>query len=123
MAKALCDNFLAQGIVTTGTTPVGTPTNVEGYDVVGFQIIGLATGTVQWEANVTSGESVGSTQTWVAVRATDLNTGTLATTASGDGISQFDCRGVAAVRARVTTLSRVNDARLDVYGFAQAETS
>ena len=123
MGKAFSKSHVFQTAITTGNTAVGTPLHVQGFCIVGFQIIGLATGTVQWEANVTSGESVGSTQTWVAVRATDLNTGTLATTASGDGISQFDCRGVAAVRARVTTLSRVNDARLDVYGFAQAETS
>ena len=123
MGKAYSMTHRFQTAITTGTTAVGTPINVQGFSIVGFQIIGLATGTVQWEGNVTSGESVGSTTTWVAIRATDLNTGTLATTASGDGISQADVRGVVAVRARVTTLSRVNNGQLDVYGFAQAETS
>ena len=117
MAKALCDNFLAQGIVTTGTTPVGTPTNVEGYDVVGFQIIGLATGTVQWEATLAT---QASTVTWVAVRATNVNDGVAGTTGAADGVFTLDCRGFIAVRARVTTLSRVNDGQLDVWGFRQA---
>ena len=123
MGKAYSMTHRFQTNVTTGTTPVGTPINVQGMSIVSFQVIGLATGTVQWEGNVTSGESVGSTTTWVAIRATDLNTGTLATTAAVDGISQADIRGVVAVRARVTTLSRVNDARLDVYGYAQADTT
>ena len=123
MGKAFSSTHQFQTNIATATSAVGTPLNVQGYSVVGFQIIGLNTGTVQWEGNITSGESVGSTTTWVAIRATSLNSGTAATTASADGIFQLDCRGLVAVRARVTTLSFVNNGRLDVYGYAQAETT
>ena len=120
MSRALCGTHQFQTTVTTGTTPVGTPLNVEGYSIVGFQIVGMNTGTVAFQASLTSEPT---TTTWVSIRATDLATGTPATTASADGISQLDVRGVVAVRALVTTLSRVADGQMNVYGFRQTETS
>ena len=106
--------------VATGTTPVPTPFMNEGYSTMSFQVVGLGTGTVQWEATLGLEPT---TVTWVAVRATDANTGVAATTAAADGMSTLDIRSFAGVRARVTTLSIVNNGRLDVYGFGQAETS
>lgn len=111
-------NFMTN--VGTGSTVVGSPTWVNGYSVCAFQIKGLNTGTVQWEATLAMEPT---TTTWIAVRATDINTGTAATTATADGISTLDVRAFAAVRPRVTTLSIVNDGRLDVYGWLQAEAS
>jgi hypothetical protein len=106
--------------VAAGTTPVPTPLSTEGYEVVAFQVVGLSTGTVQWEATLAMEPT---TTTWIAVRATDANTGTAATTAAADGISTLDVRGFSAVRARATTVSIVNNGRLDVYGLAQAGVS
>ena len=121
MGKAYSKTHMFLTNIGTGTTTLGTPTDVSGLSTVGFQIIGLNTGTVQWEANITSGDLAGSTTTWIAVRATNQNSGTAGTTASGDGIYTMDTRGYVAVQAHLTTLSIVNNGRLDVYGFIQAE--
>ena len=104
--------------VATGSTVVGSPTYVEGYSVVGFQVIGLNTGTVQFEATLSMEPT---TTTWVATRATNVNDGVAGTTAAADGLFTMDVRAFAAVRTRVTTLSIVNASRLDVYGVLQAE--
>ena len=116
VARSDSHTFLAA--VTTGTTPVPTAMNVRGYSIASFQVVGLNTGTVQWEATL---NSEATTTTWVAVRATDANSGSAATTATADGLSTLDVRGFAFVRARVTTLSFVNNGQLDVYGFRQTE--
>lgn len=121
MGKVYAKTHIFQTAITTGTTAVGTPADVTGLSYAGFQVIGISTGSIQFEANITSGESVGSTTTWVAVRATNQNSGTAATTATADGIYTMDVRGMVAIRANVTTLSIVNNARLDVYGFMQGE--
>ena len=119
--KAYSKSHMFQTNIGTGTVAVGTPTDVSGLSYVGFQVIGLNTGTVQWEANITSGDLFGATTTWIAVRATNQNSGTAGTTASGDGIFSMDTRGYVSVRANITTLSIVNNGRLDVYGYIQGE--
>ena len=121
MGKVYAKTHIFQSAITTGTTAVGTPADVSGLSYAGFQVIGLSTGTVQFEGNITSGESVGSTTTWVAIRATDQNSGTAGTTAAADGIYTMDVRGIVAIRARITTVSIVKDGRVDVYGFMQGE--
>ena len=115
---ARCDSIRFQGAVTTGTTPVGTPTNVEGYTLVGFQIVGLTVGTIQFEATLSQEPT---TVTWVAVRATNANDGVAGTTAAADGLFTLDVRAFAAVRARVATLAWVTDGALNIYGFKQTE--
>ena len=93
---ARCDSIRFQGALTTGTTAVGTPTNVEGYTLVGFQIVGLTVGTIQFEATLSQEPT---TVTWVAVRATNANDGVAGTTAAADGLFTLDVRAFAAVRA------------------------
>ena len=120
MGVAYCQTFKFQDAVTTGTTPLGSILSVRGLRWVGFQVVGLNTGTVQFEATLAEDPT---TTTWVAVRVTPLNTGTVATTAGADGLFVFDAAGCLAVRTQITTLSIVNNGELNVYGFAQAETS
>jgi hypothetical protein len=123
MGKAYCGTYLFQTNVATATTGGGTPLNCEGLSMVCFQPIGIKTGTVQFEATLNQDATTPATTTWIAVRATNANSGTAGTTATADGLYTLDVRGFVACRARVTTLSQVNDGRLDVVGFYQAETT
>jgi hypothetical protein len=120
MALAQRKTHVFMSNVATGSTVVGSPTVVDGYSVVGFQIVGLNTGTIQFEATLAMEPS---TTTWVAVRAIDANAGSGATTATADGLYTLDVRGFTAVRPRALTLSIVNNGRLDVFGLLQAETT
>ena len=122
MPVARHDSLRFQTNVGTGTTPNGTIMDVNGYAFVVAQIVGLNTGTVRFDATLAQ-ESTPATTTWVNIRVTPLNTGTVATTATADGLFYVDVRGLAYLRVWPITLSIVNDGRLDIYGLKQTEVS
>jgi hypothetical protein len=82
--------------VATGNGTVIVTTELDGgaMTAVTFQVTGITTATITWEATIDG--------TWVAVQATNLNSGTAATTATADGLYRFTCLGLMQVRARIS---------------------
>jgi len=62
---------------------------------VGVQVTGTFSGTLQFEMTIDG-------TNFVAVQATNVNTGAVATTTTGTGIFKFDVVGALVVRVRAT---------------------
>lgn len=79
-------------------TANGSTLTVDGYSVATMQVSGTFSATVTWEANIDQ-------TNWIAVQATDLATGTAATTTTGTGLFRIQCFGLSQLRARVSSYS------------------
>lgn len=73
----------------------GTAMDVGGLSTVGVQVTGTFVGTITWEGTIDE-------TNWVAVRALNLNTGAVATTATAAGLVQIPVAGLSQLRARVS---------------------
>lgn len=86
----------------SGTTTAGAELVI--IDVIGafayvaIQLTGISGDTVTWEGTVDG-------TTWVAIRLTNLTSGTAASTATANGIYAGDVRGLLKLRANVTVYS------------------
>jgi len=83
---------LQSGATATGN---GTEMNVGGLPVVGLQVTGITTATITFEGTVDGSN-------WVAVRALNLGTGAVGTTATADGLYQVPVAGLDELRARIS---------------------
>ncbi len=70
------------------------PDNGPMTDVV-CQVAGTFVGTVQFEATINN-------TNWIAVQATNLNSGAATTTATAAGLYRINCKGLLKVRANIT---------------------
>lgn len=66
-----------------------------GYTTLTMQVQGITTATITFEATVDG-------TNWVAVQATNLNSGTAATTVTADGLVRLTVSGFKQVRARIS---------------------
>lgn len=89
-------------IFQSGATATGNGTAVDctpvadgPYYSATVQVQGITTATVTWEGTIDG-------TNWVAVRATNLNSGSDATTATADGIYRLTVLGFNQVRARIS---------------------
>ena len=78
-----------------GATGNGTVLTVDGYSVATIQVSGTFSATITWEGTIDQSN-------WVAVQATDLGTGTAATTATAAGLFRIQAFGLSQLRARVS---------------------
>lgn len=85
----------AAAATANGTAHDATPSSDGPYYSCTFQVQGITTATITWEATIDGSN-------WVAVRAENLNSGTLATTATADGLYRLTVLGFAQVRARIS---------------------
>ena len=83
---------LQNGATATG---VGNVANTIGHAGAALQVSGTFVGTITWQATVDGAN-------WVAVRATNLTSGTQATTATAAGIYFIPVAGLAGIRANIT---------------------
>ncbi len=83
--------------VATGNGTVIVTTELDGgaMTALTFQVTGITTATITWEAMIDG-------TNWVAVQVKNLNSGTEATTATADGLYRFTCLGLMQVRARIS---------------------
>ena len=86
------DRRLQDGAASTAN---GKELCTAGHSTAVFQVWGTFAATITFEAKL-------STETWVAVRATNLTTGNAATTATAAGLYRVNCAGLAVMRARVS---------------------
>jgi len=63
--------------------------------VLTMQVQGITTATITFEATIDGSN-------WVAVQATNLNSGSAATTATADGLYRLTVLGLVSVRARIS---------------------
>lgn len=66
--------------------------------VLTMQIAGISGDTITFEATIDGSN-------WVAVQATNLNSGSAATTATANGLYRLTVLGLLSVRARISTYS------------------
>lgn len=78
-----------------GTALEPTAIDNECVNILVMQVTGITTATINWEATVDG-------VNWVAVLATNLTTGTAATTTAANGLFRLDCTALAQVRARIS---------------------
>lgn len=78
-----------------GTSMVTTGLDHGSLTAATFQIVGITTATVTFEATIDG-------TNWVAFRVTNLNSGTDATTATADGLYRATVIGLISVRARIS---------------------
>ena len=64
------------------------------YDCT-FQVTGITTATITWEATIDG-------TNWVSILATNLTSGTAAATATANGLYRATVQGLAQVRARIS---------------------
>lgn len=76
----------------------GTAIDVTNYDIAGIQVTGISGDTITWEASINGA-------TWVGILVAPVTTGTGALTTTADGVFVLDCRGLALIRARISTYS------------------
>lgn len=74
----------------------GAQIDVSSYDSAGIQATGISGDTITWETSIDG-------TNWVGIRLAPTSTGTLALTATSDGIFVLDCSGLALLRARIST--------------------
>lgn len=75
-----------------------------------IQITGISGDTVTWQGTVNGTD-------WVSLRLTPVATGTVATTATADGIYLYQGKGLKAIRGNVTTYSA---GTINMWGVASA---
>lgn len=78
-----------------GTAVDCTPVSDGPYYSLTAQVQGITTATVTWEGTVDGSN-------WVAIQATNLNSGAAATTATADGLFRLTVLGLRQVRARIS---------------------
>lgn len=78
-----------------GTAVECTPVSDGPYYSLTAQVQGITTATVTWEGTVDGSN-------WVAIQATNLNSGAAATTATADGLFRLTVLGLRQVRARIS---------------------
>ena len=83
---------LQSGATATGN---GTAMDVGGLAVAGLQVTGITTATITFEGTVDGSN-------WVAVRALNLGTGAVGTTATADGVFEVPVAGLSQLRARIS---------------------
>lgn len=90
------------GIMQTAAVAVGDGTTIEctgatrgAMTVLAMQITGITTATITFEATIDG-------TNFVAVQATNLNTGVAATTTTADGLYRMTVLGLVRVRARIS---------------------
>lgn len=102
---------LHSGTITNGNGTAVSPINVPAaYDQLTVQVSGVVSGTVNWEATING-------STWVAVPATNVNTGNAATTATAASLYRFTVTGFGSVRARVSGIITNTTDSIDVAGW------
>lgn len=86
-------------------TATGNGTSIEctggtrgAMTVLTMQITGISGDTLTFEATIDGSN-------WVAVQATNLNSGSAATTATANGLYRLTVLGLLSVRARISTYS------------------
>ena len=83
-------------VATGNGTSLGCADVSLGYfNYATFQVTGITTATITWEANIDG-------TNWVAIAVTNLNTATAATTATADGLFRVQCTGLMNIRARIS---------------------
>ena len=83
---------LQSGATATGN---GTAMDVGGLAVAGLQVTGITTATITFEGTIDGSN-------WVALRALNLATGAVATTATADGVFQVPMAGLDELRVRIS---------------------
>lgn len=78
-----------------GTTMECTGATRGAMTVLTMQVQGITTATITFEATIDGSN-------WVAVQATNLNTGSVSTTATADGLHRITVLGLVSVRARIS---------------------
>lgn len=78
-----------------GTAIETTGVDTGGCTTLAMQITGITTATVTFEATIDG-------TNWVAVLATNITSGSAATTATANGIYRMDCSALVSVRARIS---------------------
>lgn len=86
------DKVLQSAAVATGN---GETLDVSGYGSIAFQVTGITTATVTFEATIDGSN-------WVAIQAANSTTEVVATTATADGIYTAVVAGYQKVRARIS---------------------
>lgn len=82
--------------VATGNGTAAANSDGNGiFKLASIQIKGITTATVTFEVTIDG-------TNWVAIKFTDVTTGTAATTATADGIFTADISGMAQLRARIS---------------------
>lgn len=87
------DRRLQDGATTAAN---GDELVTAGHSSAVFQVWGTFSGTITFEARL-------GTSVWVAVQATNLTTGTAATTTTAAGLFRVNCAALAVMRARIST--------------------
>lgn len=81
-----------------GANGNGAHWDVSGLEFAVFQVLGITTATINFEATLDG-------STWVAVLATNQTSGTAATTTAANGLFGVQCAGYAQMRARISGYS------------------
>lgn len=90
--------FLMQNAATAtgnGTAMDCTEETSGAMTALTMQVQGITTATITFEATIDGAN-------WVAVQATNLNSGNIATTTTADGIYRITVLGLVSVRARIS---------------------
>lgn len=116
--------------VTTGSTPVGTPTAAHGFAFLSVQVSGLGTGaggvgdgagTIRVEGTLAM-ES--TTTTWVPMTVTNVESNATQNNIVANGIyTTTQLPFMNFVRVRVVTTSWLTGSGLSVYGKKQSQTA
>lgn len=78
-----------------GTAVECTPVSDGPYYSLTAQVRGITTATITWEGTIDGSN-------WVAIQATNLTSGTAATTTESDGLFRLTVHGLQMVRARIS---------------------
>jgi len=98
VAGGYYDRKILQNAATAigdGSALTVTGNTIGGMATATFQVAGITTATVTFEATVDGSN-------WIAVQAVNLNSGTAATTATANGLYRLTALGLISVRARIS---------------------
>jgi hypothetical protein len=84
----------AENETANGTEVICTDL-AESFDDLTLQVVGITTATITWEASIDN-------TNWVAVLATNLNSGATATTTTANGLFRVQVTGFLKFRARIS---------------------
>jgi hypothetical protein len=93
MGSTKVDKILQSGAVATGN---GNEFDISSYGAVGFQVTGITSATITFEATVNGTD-------WVSIQAANTATGARSATATADGVYTAPVAGLQRVRARIST--------------------
>lgn len=86
----------AVAATANGTAVDCTTASGGGHTTLTMQVRGITSATITFEATVDG-------TNWVAIQATNLGTGSAATTTTADGLFRLTTLGLDSVRARIST--------------------